>query len=110
MNDPPARNTGQHQCIANDVPSIPPSILLIYSFCVQPVFVYRLRFRLILRLQPGIPRLQELVRAGGCGNRAFYNNASAEVSFPYRFLFALPSGRSVEPSRETPANAPRARE
>jgi len=73
MNDPPARNTGQHQCIANDVPSIPPSILLIYSFCVQPVFVYRLRFGLILR-RPGIQRIQELVRAGGCGNRAFYHN------------------------------------
>ena len=73
MNDPPARNTGQHQCIANDVPSILPSILLIYSFCVQPVFVYWLRFRLILRL-PGIQRIQELVRAGGRGNRAFHHN------------------------------------
>ena len=64
MDDPPARNTRQHQCLANDVPSIPSSIQLIYSFCVQPVFVYRLRFRLILR-RPGIQRFQELVRAGG---------------------------------------------
>src|SRR5882724_6654129 len=47
MNDPPARNTDQRQCTANDVPSIPPSIPLIYSFRVQPVFLYRLRSRLV---------------------------------------------------------------
>ena len=34
----------------------------------------------------------------------------APISFPYRFLFASLSGRNVEPSSETPANAPFARE
>jgi len=63
MNDPPAMNTDKSKYISDDVPSIPLSILNIYSFCVQPIFVYRLRSRLILR-RPGIQRLQELVRAG----------------------------------------------
>ena len=34
----------------------------------------------------------------------------ASIFLPYRFLFASLSGRRVDPSRETPANAPRARE
>jgi len=78
MNDPPARNTGQHQCIANDVPSILPSILLIYSFCVQPVFVYWLRFRLILRL-PGIQRIQEFgSRRRGAGTALFITMSTVD--------------------------------
>ena len=42
---------------------------------------------------------------------AFLNTMScALTSLPYRFLLAPLSGRSVEPSREIPANNPRARE
>jgi hypothetical protein len=89
MNDPSARNTGQHQCIANDVPCIPPSILRIYLFCVQPAFVYRLCSRLILR-RTGIQRLQELVRAGGCGNRVFHHDVLCGNLFPIQNIDVLP--------------------
>src|SRR6267143_6464807 len=55
------------------------------SFIHSAVFVYRLCFRLILR-RPGIQRLQELVRAGGCGNLAFYNNVLCGNLFPIQVL------------------------
>src|SRR6266850_102051 len=107
MNDPPARNTGQHQCIANDVPlysSLDPAHLLILQFSctgyASDLFFGDRAFSVS----------KSWFAQAGAGTALFITMSSAEISFPYRFLFALPSGRSVEPSRETPANAPRARE
>jgi hypothetical protein len=46
----------------------------------------------------------------GAGATASNTISFASSFLPYKFLFASLSGRSVEPSSETPANSPRARE